>query len=93
VSERLRIDRIELRLRGSSAHRARELAAELGRGLPRALERELAGTRATDPRDIGRVEPAPIRTERGAPARATARAVAGAVAGALNDRGGDRWRS
>jgi hypothetical protein len=58
-----------------------------------ALERELGGVRAPGSRDVARVEPAPIRVARGAPARDTARAVAGAVAAALNDGGETRWRS
>jgi hypothetical protein len=93
MSQRLRVDRLELRLRGWSAHRARELAAELGRGLPRALEGQLDGGRARGPREVARVEPAPVRVARGAPARDTADAIARAVAGAVDDGGEARWRS
>jgi hypothetical protein len=93
VSERLRVDRLELRLRGVSAHRARELAAELGRSLPRALERDLGAGRATGSRRVARVTPAPLRVARGAPVRDTAGAVGRTVAGALHDGGEARWRS
>jgi hypothetical protein len=89
----MRVDRLELRLRGTSPHRARELAADLSRGLPRALERELGGLPAPGSRRLTHVEPAPVRVGRGAPARATADVVARAVAGALREGGEGRWRS
>lgn len=88
MSERLRVDRIELRLRGGSAHRAREIAAQLGRALPPELADTLreAGGPASSQR-VARVQAAPVRITRGAAARETAAAVARSVADTVANRG------
>jgi len=84
VSEHLRIDRIELRLRGGSAHRAREIASQLGRALQPTLERELSVRgRAAGAQRVARVEAATVSVAGGAPAHETAAAVARAVADGL----------
>lgn len=92
----VRIDRVEVRLRGGSRHRARELAAQL----PGSLARELAGgaLAAGAPSAAGRharMEVPVVRLATGTPAAEAAGAVAGAVAGALRadaraPRGGRR---
>lgn len=87
--QRLRIDRLQVRLHGGSAHRARELAGQLGRHLPAALEQALGDEPASGARRVADLQAAPVRVARGAPARDTAAAVGHAVADALRreDRG------
>lgn len=80
----VRIGRIEVRLRGGSRHRARELAAQL----PGSLARELAGGAPSAAGRQARMEVPVVRLAAGTPAAEAAGAVAGAVAGVL--RAGSR---
>jgi len=76
VSGRVRIDRVEVRLRGSEGD-ARALARELPAALEAQLRPRLVAGR------IERVEAPPVRLAPGAPAHGAAAAVAVAVARGL----------
>jgi hypothetical protein len=76
VSGRVRIDRVEVRLRGSEG-----AARGLARELPAALESQLRPRSAAG--RVDRVEAPPVRLAPGAPAHSAAAAVAVAVARGL----------
>jgi hypothetical protein len=77
MTERVRVDRVEIRLRGGSARSARALAGALGAALAPVLEGR-SGER------LEHVEAAPVRVRRSAPPRQAAAAVARAVADGLD---------
>ena len=82
MTGRAHIDRLEVRVRGSSPRSARALAAELGGALRPALEAELQRRPAGSER-VARVSAAPVRVSRDTPPGRTAAAVARSVADAL----------
>jgi hypothetical protein len=87
VTAWLRIDRVELRLRGSSPRSARALAAELRAALRPALEAELRRRPpAAGAERVARLEAPVVRAQRDAPAQQTAAAVGRAVAEGLASR-------
>jgi hypothetical protein len=75
----VRIDRVEVRVRGGSPEAARALARDLRAALHPALEAEVRRWSATAPR-VARFEAPAVRPRRGVPADRTAAAVARAVA-------------
>ena len=82
MSGRVRIDRVEVRLRGAEG-----TARALARELPAALEAQLRPRPAAG--QVDRVEAPPVRLPPGAPAHGAAAAVAIAVARGLA-RGDER---
>jgi hypothetical protein len=80
MSRRLRIDRLEVRVRGGSPEAGRALARELRCALRPALEAELRG-RSPGVERVARVEASVAAPRHGAAAAEVARAVADGVAG------------
>lgn len=86
MTDRLHVDRIEVRLRAGSPRSGHELAAELRRALPAAVEGALSRQPAQGAVRLSRVDAPAVRVARGTPARTTAAAVASAVADGLASR-------
>ncbi len=85
MSDRLRIERLEVRVPGASPQAGRALARELRTALRPVLEAELRRRPAGAER-VARVEASVAAPRRGTPASRTAAAVARAVADGLAER-------
>lgn len=85
--QRLRIDRLTVRLRGISRDRAGELAAELPRELLNEVRRRVGGDRGLrGNRRIGEVRVPAVRLASGSTARQASEALSTAAAGAVRER-------
>jgi hypothetical protein len=86
MSERLRIERLEVRVPGASPQAGRALARELRTALRPLLEAGLR-RRPSGAERVARMEASVAAPRSGAPASRTAAAVARAVADGLEQRG------